>query len=145
MSKTKTEPKTPYIFRRLDNDKLIRRWLTFAQWMNLDVLRRITLRGGVEAVLVGEEKSLGKFKSGKRPKPRGVAKWPMISRSMGVSPDMAAKYNQQAQEAGLTGVFYDQRGRVHISDEGQRMKLLDVRFPNQPIVDRDGIRSRKNF
>lgn len=122
-----------YLFRRLDNGKVIRRRMTFQESLDLGVLRRIALRGGAEAVLIGNENGLQLTTKEKRAVRRGVARWPMTSVALSVDPGSAAAYNEDARRAGLTGVHFDRDGTCRISDPGQRKRYARHR----QVIDKD--------
>lgn len=50
--------------------------------------------------------------------------WPMVSEAMAVHPDQVDDANARAKRHGLTGVKYNKKGFVELSDRGSRKKLL---------------------
>jgi hypothetical protein len=77
----------------------------------------------------GAEKTAGPcklcdmFAAAAAPGGTGTTGWPMVSNALSVSPRQAAAANARAKAHGI-GVVYDSKGKCHISDRGNRKKLM---------------------
>jgi len=128
------EKKKVYLYRRLDNDKLVEvRMTELEMFERQDVLRRITLPDGTEAKRdVAEELR-------RNPPPRAERLFKRVpvdlqSLSLSVHSSQADEFNEHARRNGFTNVHYDKRGMLTMPSHGAaRRRYLKVRGRQQGI------------
>lgn len=74
-------------------------------------------------VEVFDEKA-GKVVQVSKSRPRGVAKWPIVSENAGCMPEQVAEANESIRRAGITGVHHNPDGCVVWSDPVARRAHL---------------------
>mgnify|MGYP001559834016 CR=1 FL=1 len=100
-----------------------------------------TVKGKDAYFLDGKRVSKKRFKKAfpdkplvKAPGGHGASCWPQKMDALGCHPDDAAKHNESAAKAGLTGVHYDSDGFAVVADRNARKRLLK----HEGCHDRDG-------
>ena len=122
-----------YRFRILETGEPIELDITFVELLERQRLNRVTLDDGREAArdFAAEAQAMSAEQAHAVCPAYNNSFWRHHrSVSMGCHPEQIAEFRENAKRAGLTGVDYDDRGRVKFSDRGQRRRFLKLHKVN---------------